>query len=58
MGRYMDNKVVEVNNNSIDNFISEKPNLPKAILFTDKKTTPLIFKALSVHLDVINNTLL
>lgn len=52
MGRFVDNKVNELNNNNIDNFIADRPNIPKAILFTDKAGTPLIFKSLSVNFDV------
>lgn len=52
MGKFIGNKVQELNNNNIDNFTSSNPNLPKCILFTDKKTTPLVFKALSVSFDV------
>lgn len=52
LGRFFNNKAVELNNNNIDNYVSEDPNLPKVILFTDKKGVPLIFKALSVLFDV------
>lgn len=52
LGKFVGNKAVELNNNNIDSFLSEHPNLPKMLLFTDKKTTPLIFKRLSIHFDV------
>ncbi len=58
MGRFMDNKAKELNNNNFDNFLTSNNNLPKAILFTDKKGIPLIFKALSVAFDVILNLIL
>jgi hypothetical protein len=48
MGRFVDNNTVEVNNNNLDTFLTSNPNLPKCFLFTDKKGTPLLFKALSV----------
>lgn len=54
LGKFIGNKVIEVNNNNVDNFLTESHNLPKAVLFTDKKGFPLIFKALSVQFDVKN----
>lgn len=48
MGKFLDNKSKELNNNNIDAFLTGNTNLPKTILFTDKKGTPLIYKALSV----------
>jgi len=52
MGRFIDNKATELNNNNIDTFVTERANLPKCILFTDKAGNPLIFKALSNAFDV------
>ncbi len=52
MGKFLPSKVKELNNNNIDNYISDRPNIPKSILFTDKKGNPLILKALSVAFDV------
>jgi hypothetical protein len=40
-----------LNNNNIDGFVSERINLPKCFLFTEKKGNPLIMKALSVAFD-------
>lgn len=55
LGRFIaNNKVTEINNNNVDNFLNEKVNLPKVILFMDKKGVPLIFKALSITFDVNN----
>ena len=51
LGRYIGSKLFEVNNNNIDNFLNERVNLPKCILFTEKKGNPLIIKALSVAFD-------
>ena len=53
MGKFLGNKVVELNNNNFDSFMSDKPNLPKCILFMDKPGNPLVFKALSVTFDVL-----
>jgi hypothetical protein len=52
MGKFLGNKVQELNNNNIDVFLTSNPSIPKCILFTDKKGTPLVFKALSVSFDV------
>jgi thioredoxin-like negative regulator of GroEL len=52
MGRFVGNKVQELNNNNIDSFLANQPNLPKCLLFTDKKGVPLIFKSLSITFDV------
>ena len=54
MGKFIGNKVKEINMNNLDSFLTTNPNLPKTILFTDKKGVPLIFKALSVSFDVKN----
>lgn len=52
LGKFVGNKATEVNNNNIDSFLGDHPNLPKVILFSDKKNTPLLFKKLSVDFDV------
>jgi DnaJ family protein C protein 16 len=49
--RFVGNRVVEVNQNNFDTFINDNPGKPKVLLFSDKKGTPLIFKALSAHFD-------
>lgn len=60
--RFVGSRVVEVNQNNFDTFINDNPGKPKVILFSDKKGTPLIFKALSSHFDktlifgIIRNT--
>ena len=51
LGRYVGSKLFELNNNNIDNFMNERVNLPKCMLFTEKKGNPLILKALSVSFD-------
>jgi len=43
--------VVDINSNNHETFINENPGTPKVLLFTDKKGTPLIYKALSSHFD-------
>jgi thioredoxin-like negative regulator of GroEL len=52
LGKFVENKTNELNNNNIDTFVNNNPNLPKCLLFTDKKGVPLIFKALALAFDV------
>jgi len=52
LGRFIANKVTELNMNNFDSFLADRPNLPKAIMFTDKKAVPLIFKSVAVAFDV------
>ena len=40
------------NNNNFDEFINSRSNIPKILLFTNKKNIPLIFKRLSLQFDV------
>jgi thiol-disulfide isomerase/thioredoxin len=54
LGRFVENKAQELNNNNFDDFISSKSNIPKILLFTNKKNIPLIFKRLSLQFDVRN----
>ena len=49
--RFVGNRVIDVTQNNYDTFINDNPGKPKVILFSDKKGTPLIFKALSAHFD-------
>jgi hypothetical protein len=49
--RFVGSRVVEVTQNNYDTFINDNPGKPKVLLFSDKKGTPLIFKALSSHFD-------
>jgi thiol-disulfide isomerase/thioredoxin len=51
LGRFIGNKVQELNNNNFDEFINGRSNIPKVLLFTNKKNIPLIFKRLSLQFD-------
>ena len=55
LGKFIPNKVEELNPNNYENYMIDRPNLPKAILFTDKKGIPLIFKAVAVSFEVRKN---
>jgi len=52
LGKFIGNKAQELNNNNFDEFIHGKPQIPKVILFTNKKNIPLLFKRLSLQFDV------
>jgi len=51
LGRFIGNKAQELNNNNFDEFINGRSNIPKVLLFTNKKNIPLIFKRLSLQFD-------
>ena len=55
LGRFIGNRAQELNNNNFDEFINSKSNIPKILLFTNKKNIPLIFKRLSLQFDVSND---
>ena len=50
--RFVTSRVIEINSANIDTFLNENPGKPKVLLFTDKKGTPIVYKALSAHFDV------
>ena len=52
LGRFVGNKAHELNNNNFEEFITGRSNIPKVILFTNKKSVPLIIKRLSLQFDV------
>ena len=52
LGKFVGNKAQELNNNNFDEFIHGRPQIPKVILFTNKKNVPLLFKRLSLQFDV------
>lgn len=51
LGKFVVNRALDLNNNNFEGFLNKHANLPKIILFTDKKGTPLLFKRLSAHFD-------
>jgi thioredoxin-like negative regulator of GroEL len=50
-GKFVGNKVIEINSTNINKFIQDTPSVPKCLLFTDKPGFPLIYKALSIAFD-------
>lgn len=49
--KHIGSRVVEITDNNYEIFRNDNPGKPKLILFTDKKSTPVVFKALSTHFD-------
>jgi hypothetical protein len=43
--------ILEVNEANINTFVQENPSVPKALLFTEKKGFPLIYKGLSIEFE-------
>ena len=53
-GRYVPaDRVKEINATTHSRFVDDNPSVPKVLLFTEKKGIPLIYRALSIALDVI-----
>lgn len=50
--KYVGNRVIEITSANIDTFKKENPNKPKMLLFTDKKSVPITYRALSTYFDV------
>jgi hypothetical protein len=50
--RFISSRVIDITQNNYETFINDNPGKPKVLLFTDKKSTPIIYKALSSHFDV------
>jgi len=49
--RYIGNRVVEINSNNAQTFIQDNPMQPKMLLFTETKSAPMVFRALSTYFD-------
>lgn len=50
--KFITSRSIEITQNNYETFVNDNPGKPKVLLFTDKKGTPLIYKALSSHFDV------
>lgn len=50
--KYINSRSIDITQTNYDTFINDNPGKPKVLLFSDKKGTPLIYKALSSHFDV------
>ena len=49
--KFVTSRVIDITQNNHETFVNENPGKPKVLLFTDKKGTPAIYKALSSHFD-------
>lgn len=47
--KYIGNNTIEITSNNFDTFESDKPGTPKMLLFTEKKGTPIVYRALSTY---------
>jgi hypothetical protein len=50
--RYIGNRVIEISAQNYESFRNDNPGKPKMLLFTDKKSTPITYRALSTYFDV------
>lgn len=49
--KYVGNRVIEITSSNIDNFVGDNPGKPKMLLFSNKKGTPIVYRALSTYFD-------
>ena len=49
--KFVTSRVIDITQNNHETFINENPGKPKVLLFSDKKGTPAIYRALSSHFD-------
>ena len=54
--RYIGNRVFDITVQNLDTFISDNPGKPKMLLFTEAKTAPIVYRALSTYFDVSLNS--
>lgn len=50
--KFIGNRVIDINSNNIDTFIADNPGKPKMLLFTETKSAPMVYRALSTYFDV------
>lgn len=50
--KFIGNRVIDITDNNIDIFVKGNPGKPKMLLFTDKKSAPMVYRALSTYFDV------
>lgn len=50
--KFIGNRVIDINANNIDTFVNDNPGKPKMLLFTETKTAPMVYRALSTYFDV------
>lgn len=47
----MHNNAIEITSANINTWVNESPSVPKVLLFTETKGTPMIYKGLSVEFE-------
>lgn len=50
--KFIGNRVIDITSNNIDTFIADNPGKPKMLLFTETKSAPMVYRALSTYFDV------
>lgn len=50
--KFIGNRVIEISVNNIDTFVNDNPGKPKMLLFTETKSAPMVYRALSTYFDV------
>lgn len=56
--KWVGNRVIEITSNNHDTFKNDNPGKPKMLLFSEKKGTPIVYRALSTYFDVSLSNLL
>lgn len=49
--RFIGNRVIDINSNNIKTFLEDNPGKPKMLLFTETKSAPMVYRALSTYFD-------
>lgn len=49
--RLIGNRVIDINSNNIKTFTEDNPGKPKMLLFTETKSAPMVYRALSTYFD-------
>jgi len=50
--RFVGNRVIDINSNNIKTFLEDNPGKAKVLLFTETKSAPMVYRALSTYFDV------
>lgn len=43
--------MIDITSNNIDTFLNDNPGKPKMLLFTETKSVPMVYRALSTYFD-------
>jgi len=49
--RFVGNRVIDINSNNIKTFLEDNPGKAKVLLFTETKSAPMVYRALSTYFD-------